>query len=81
MALLINMTAPAFISDQRNSPEALEEHTGVPPEQVRGAARLFAAAPNGAIYYGLGVTEHSQGSRRRRCGRRCRSPWRDSPCP
>jgi formate dehydrogenase major subunit len=23
---------------------------------------VFAAAPNGAIYYGLGVTEHSQGS-------------------
>ena len=52
----------AFISEERNSPEALEEHTGVPAEQIRGAARLFAAAPNGAIYYGLGVTEHSQGS-------------------
>ncbi|MFK7742105.1 MAG: formate dehydrogenase subunit alpha [Planctomycetota bacterium] len=51
-----------FISDPRNSPEGLEEHTGVPPEQIRGAARLFAAAPNGAIYYGLGVTEHHQGS-------------------
>ncbi|MGK0204293.1 MAG: formate dehydrogenase major subunit [Planctomycetota bacterium] len=52
----------AFISEQRNSPEALEEHTGVPADQVRGAARLFAKAPNGALYYGLGVTEHSQGS-------------------
>jgi len=52
----------AFISEERNSPEALEEHTGVPAEQIRGAARLFAKAPNGAIYYGLGVTEHSQGS-------------------
>lgn len=52
----------AFISDDRNSPEALEDHTGVPADQIRGAARLFAAAPNGAIYYGLGVTEHSQGS-------------------
>lgn len=52
----------AFISEERNSPEALEEHTGVPADQVRGAARLFAKAPNGAIYYGLGVTEHSQGS-------------------
>ena len=51
-----------FISEERNSPEALEEHTGVPAEQIRGAARLFAKAPNGAIYYGLGVTEHSQGS-------------------
>lgn len=52
----------AFISEERNSPEALEEHTGVPADRIRGAARLFAKAPNGAIYYGLGVTEHSQGS-------------------
>jgi formate dehydrogenase major subunit len=29
---------------------------------VRGAARLYAAGPNSAIYYGLGVTEHSQGT-------------------
>ena len=34
----------------------------MPAEQVRTAARLYATAPNGAIYYGLGVTEHSQGS-------------------
>jgi formate dehydrogenase major subunit len=34
----------------------------VPAAAVRGAARLFASVPNGAIYYGLGVTEHSQGS-------------------
>ena len=51
-----------FISDPRHSPEAIVEVTGVPAEQVRGAARLFAGAGNGAIYYGLGVTEHSQGS-------------------
>ena len=31
-------------------------------EEIRGAARLFATGGNGAIYYGLGVTEHSQGS-------------------
>ncbi len=29
---------------------------------MRGAARLYATGGNGAIYYGLGVTEHSQGS-------------------
>jgi formate dehydrogenase major subunit len=34
----------------------------VPADQVRGAARLYATGGNGAIYYGLGVTEHSQGS-------------------
>jgi predicted molibdopterin-dependent oxidoreductase YjgC len=29
---------------------------------MRGAAPLFATGGNGAIYYGLGVTEHAQGS-------------------
>ena len=51
-----------FISQARNSPEAMQEHTGVPAADVRAAARLFATGGNGAIYYGLGVTEHSQGS-------------------
>jgi formate dehydrogenase major subunit len=51
-----------FISLPENSPEALEGATGVPADQVRAAARAYAAAHNGAIYYGLGVTEHSQGS-------------------
>ncbi len=51
-----------FIAEERNSPEACEAVTGVPAGDVRGAARLFATARNGAIYYGLGVTEHSQGS-------------------
>ncbi len=51
-----------FIARDTNSPEALESVTGVPAEQVREAARLYATAANGAIYYGLGVTEHSQGS-------------------
>ena len=52
----------AFIREPRNSPEAMEPITGVPAAQMRGAARLYATARNAAIYYGLGVTEHSQGS-------------------
>ncbi|HYQ65793.1 formate dehydrogenase subunit alpha [Actinophytocola sp.] len=51
-----------FIARPENSPEELEEITGVPAADVRAAARLYAAGPNSAIYYGLGVTEHSQGS-------------------
>lgn len=51
-----------FISEERNSPEALEAVTGVSAADVRKAARIYAEAGNGAIYYGLGVTEHSQGS-------------------
>jgi formate dehydrogenase major subunit len=52
----------AFIAGEENSPEATEPITGVPAADVRAAARLYAGAPNAAIYYGLGVTEHSQGS-------------------
>ena len=51
-----------FISDPRHSPEAVEALTGVPAAELRAAARLYAKGENGAIYYGLGVTEHSQGS-------------------
>jgi len=51
-----------FVSEERNSPEAMEAATGVPAADLRGAARLYATGGNGAIYYGLGVTEHSQGS-------------------
>ncbi len=52
----------AFVAEERNSPEALAERIGAAPETLREAARLYAKAGNGAIYYGLGVTEHSQGS-------------------
>ncbi|MFS8039999.1 formate dehydrogenase subunit alpha [Xanthobacter sp. AM33] len=52
----------AFVADERHSPEAVEKYTGVDPALVRGAARLYATGGNGSIYYGLGVTEHSQGS-------------------
>ncbi len=51
-----------FCALEKNSPEAMQAVTGVPAALVRGAARLYATGGNGAIYYGLGVTEHSQGS-------------------
>ncbi len=52
----------SFISEERNSPEAMESITGIPADELRAAARLYATGGNAAIYYGLGVTEHSQGS-------------------
>src|SRR6202166_2561103 len=52
----------AFAALPKNSPEATALATGVDPKELRAAARLFATGGNGAIYYGLGVTEHSQGS-------------------
>ncbi len=51
-----------FVARPENSPEALEAASGVPAAEVRAAARLYATGGNAAIYYGLGVTEHSQGS-------------------
>ena len=51
-----------FILEERNSPEAAAKVTGVPAEKICAAARLYATGGNAVIYYGLGVTEHSQGS-------------------
>ena len=51
-----------FAARPENSPEAMEAVTGVAADKIRGAARLYATGGNAAIYYGLGVTEHSQGS-------------------
>jgi formate dehydrogenase major subunit len=51
-----------FVALPSNSPEAMAIATGVDPAALRGAARLYATGGNAAIYYGLGVTEHSQGS-------------------
>jgi formate dehydrogenase major subunit len=51
-----------FVSEPRNSPEEVAIVAGVPADTIRKAARLYATGGNAAIYYGLGVTEHSQGS-------------------
>ena len=51
-----------FVSEPRNSPEEVEKISGVAADLIRGAARLYATGGNAAIFYGLGVTEHSQGS-------------------
>jgi formate dehydrogenase major subunit len=51
-----------FVLEPQNSPEAVERVSGVPAELIRAAARLYATGGNAAIYYGLGVTEHSQGT-------------------
>jgi len=51
-----------FVAKADNSPEALATEIGVDAATLRAAARLYATGGNAAIYYGLGVTEHSQGS-------------------
>lgn len=51
-----------FAAEADNAPERVAEASGVPAALIREAARLYASGGNAAIYYGLGVTEHSQGS-------------------
>ena len=51
-----------FVLRPEHGPEAVEALSGVPADLIRKAARLYATGGNGAIYYGLGVTEHSQGT-------------------
>ncbi|MEM7516432.1 MAG: molybdopterin-dependent oxidoreductase, partial [Planctomycetota bacterium] len=46
----------------RYSPEAAEEWTGIPPEDIRWLARKYATTPKAGIYYTLGITEHSHGT-------------------
>ena len=51
-----------FVSQATYAPETAEKSTGVSADTIRAAARMYATGGNGAIYYGLGVTEHSQGT-------------------
>jgi formate dehydrogenase major subunit len=51
-----------LVGSDQYAPEVIGPVAGVAPEAIRQAARLYAGGPNSAIYYGLGVTEHSQGS-------------------
>ena len=51
-----------FIAEESHSPEATAAKTGVAAAELRAAARLYAKGGAAAIFYGLGVTEHSQGS-------------------
>jgi formate dehydrogenase alpha subunit len=44
------------------TPEFGEEVTGVPAEDIRRAARIFAGAGNAGIYYAMGITQHTMGT-------------------
>ena len=50
------------VGDARYSPDVVGPEAGLDPDDIRDLARRYAAGPNSTIYYGLGVTEHSQGS-------------------
>jgi formate dehydrogenase major subunit len=44
------------------TPEYVEEITGVPRDDIRKAARLYAEAHRGSIYYAMGITQHTTGT-------------------
>ena len=52
----------AFVAAGAQQPRGDLKNSPAFPPTFRGAARLYATGGNAAIYYGLGVTEHSQGS-------------------
>ena len=52
----------ALVGSDCYAPEVIGPLAAVDPQAIRRAAHLYAGGPNSAIYYGLGVTEHSQGS-------------------
>jgi formate dehydrogenase alpha subunit len=47
---------------EKFTPEYAEEISGVPAEDIRRAARLYATAKNGAIYWGMGISQLSHGT-------------------
>ncbi len=44
------------------TPEFGEQVTGVPAEDIKKAARIFASAENAGIYYAMGITQHVMGT-------------------
>ncbi|WP_169568105.1 formate dehydrogenase subunit alpha [Sneathiella limimaris] len=48
-------------------PEEMEDITGVPADDVRGAARLFAKAKAAIIFWGMGISQHVHGTDNSRC--------------
>ena len=47
---------------EKFTPEYAEEISGVPAEDIRKAARMYANAKNGAIYWGMGISQLSHGT-------------------
>ncbi|MBM4426133.1 MAG: formate dehydrogenase subunit alpha, partial [Chloroflexi bacterium] len=47
---------------EKFTPEYAEELSGVPAEDIRAAARMYATAKNAAIYWGMGISQLSHGT-------------------
>jgi len=44
------------------TPERAAEITGVPPDDIREAARIYAGAETASIVYSMGITQHTTGT-------------------
>ena len=44
------------------TPEVVEKITGVPAEDIRKAARIYATAPTVSLIYSMGITQHTTGT-------------------
>ena len=44
------------------TPEWAEDVSGVPAEQIRSAARMYAEAEKSAIYWGMGISQSTHGT-------------------
>ena len=42
--------------------ETVEQITGLKADNIKNAARLYATTESSAIFYSLGITEHSHGT-------------------
>ena len=47
---------------EKYTPEYVESITGIPAEQLKAAARMYATAPKATILYAMGITQHKTGT-------------------
>ncbi|MHA1839381.1 MAG: molybdopterin-dependent oxidoreductase, partial [Candidatus Ranarchaeia archaeon] len=47
---------------KKYTPEYVEKITGIKPDELRAAAKLYASAGKAAIYYSMGITQHTTGT-------------------
>ncbi len=49
------------------APEVMEPICGIPAEEIRAAARLYATAKASMIFWGMGIAQHTHGTNNARC--------------
>ncbi len=52
---------------QKYTPEVVEKITGVPRDLILAVARLYGRAKNAMIFWGMGISQHTNGTDNARC--------------